>query len=103
MEGQNPQDQDRRQTGLKIPTPWGPVEVRGLGTILSLSLVVLALVAYMTWEGKAEHAKIVTAVEGVKEVVAEQTYVLTLDQKEREALNLSMPPSLRSKIRKGEQ
>lgn len=95
--------EDQRKTGLKIPTPWGPLEVRGLGTILTLALLAVCFTAYLVWEGKQEHAKIVQEVIKVTEAMQEQTYVLTLGTQEREALNLSMPWSLRNKIRRGDQ
>lgn len=95
--------EEKRVTGIKIPTPWGVFEVRGLGTILSLTLAALVLIGNWVWDGKAEHGKIVAAVESVENTMAEQTYVLTLPQQQREALNLSMPHTLRNKIRRNEQ
>lgn len=89
---------ERRVTGLKIPTPWGPLEVRGLSTIMALFLVVLGAVALFVYEAKLEHAQMKTEITKVAERVEEQTYVLTLEQKDREALNLRMPHSLRQKL-----
>lgn len=47
---------------------------------------------------KQEHADIAGAVKALDLTMQEQTYVLTLKQEERERLNLSMPPSLRTKL-----
>lgn len=97
--------EERRSTGIKIPVPWSkdPIEVRGLGTILSLALVAICLTAYMVYQlnEKVTMANALSVAEHVKieEVMAEQTYVLTLSAEKREQLNLAMPPSLRRKIR----
>jgi len=94
---------NQRANGIKIPTPWGTFEVRGLGTILTLSLIALCLIAYMTWEGKSEHDKIVSSILQVNETMNEQTYVLSLSTEERANLRITMPASLRAKISKNEQ
>lgn len=100
------QQDDQRKTGLKIPTPWGPLEVRGLGTMLSLTLTAVALIGYMVFKMDQkldDHgAKTQQSIESLRDEMAAQTYVLTLGQKERESLNLSMPHSLRKKMARDE-
>ena len=42
---------DQRKPGIKIPLPWGgALELRGLGTILTLTVIAQFLVAYMVYE-----------------------------------------------------
>lgn len=47
----------------------------------------------------SEHAKLGITVEALGEAISVQTYILTLTQAERERLNLSMPESLRKRLR----
>lgn len=100
-----PQEERRGGTGIKIPVPWSqkPIEIRGLGTIVALTFVCSAVGLYLIYEGKREHENIVKVVATVETAVTEQTYVLSLTQEERERLKITMPPSLRSKIRRGDQ
>lgn len=105
-EEKSEESEERRKTGIRIPVPWSkePIEVRGLGTILTLSLIAVCLTAYMVYDVKAqmpvEHQKIVVAVDSLKEATMEQTYVLSLDETQRKNLDLRMPPSLRAKQRR---
>lgn len=99
-------EEDQRKTGIRIPVPWSrdPIEVRGLGTILTLTLVTICLTAYMVWKMSEEvtvaHALSVTQHVRLEEAVTEQTYVLSLKQEDREKLNIAMPDSLRKKLRR---
>lgn len=41
---------DRRNTGLEFQTRWGTLKLRGLGTVLTLILVLLTLMVYVLYE-----------------------------------------------------
>lgn len=95
--------EEKRASQISIPTPWGPIVVRGLGTILTIGVAGMVLIGSWVWDGKAEHKDITTAVGLVVEQMSEQTYVLSLKPEDREKLNISMPHSLRNKIRRNDQ
>lgn len=106
-----------------VETPIGKLSTKGyhLGNLLQiLAVCVLTLLAYMMWEMRVEAKEASTAVKAVastlsastvaeksdhdslkrsidKQAEAQEatTYVLTLNQNERERLRLAMPESLR--------
>ena len=100
-----PQEERRGGTGIKIPVPWSqkPIEIRGLGTIVALTFLCSAGGLYLIYESKGEHEKLTQVAHSIESAVSEQTYVLSLPQEEREQLKITMPASLRTKIRRGDQ
>lgn len=90
--------QPSRRRSIKIPVPWSrdPIEIRGYDMIILLVAAAIPFTAYFLYEiktnGDAAHNQILDA-------LAVQTYVLSLSQDKREALNISMPESLRRRIR----
>jgi len=96
-----------------------------LGNVLQMALVlILAAIAYMTYEvkvdakiaattltatttktaevlatvSKQEHDKLGAAIERNTEATVESAYILTLNQQQRERLNIRMPESMRRKV-----
>ena len=47
---------EKRTDGMSIPVPWSkePIKIRGLGTIMTLLLVAVSLMAYVLWEHTAQ-------------------------------------------------
>jgi hypothetical protein len=95
-------EHEERRRIVRIPVPWSrnPIEFRGYDLVLVLSAASLPFIAYFLYviytDGEHAHLKIM-------EALNEQTYVLSLPQEKREALNISMPESLKTKIRKRRQ
>ena len=112
---------------LAVETPVGKIQLKGyhLGNLLQvITAALLALMLYMIYdakvnakaaseelakvtkesglvrgsESKAEHAALQASIDRSTEIQAEANYILTLSPREREALNLRMPDSLRNKI-----
>ena len=125
--GGDSQEDDGRGKEFGIETPVGKLHLRGyhIGNVLQLlASALLALMGYMLYEvrtdtkaaavelskatreaastisisAKSEHAALQVSIDRSSEVQAEANYILTLSPKEREALNLRMPDSLRNKI-----
>ena len=70
--------------------------------VIFLLLALLFVLGYQANnEMKIEHSALKAAIEQQVEVQREATYILTLTQPQREALNLTMPDSLRKRIRMG--
>src|SRR3990167_4767327 len=99
-----------RRAVLKIPTPWGPVEVRGISTIMSLVLAAVVLIGYMLYDhdkdtvvrrsvAGTEHKQIIEQSKAVESAIIDLTYVFTLSPEERGKLKLDMPDSLRKRLR----
>lgn len=92
------EQQSSRRRSIKIPVPWSrdPIEIRGYDLIILLVAAAIPFTAYFLHEiktnGDAAHNQILDA-------LAVQTYVLSLSQDKREALNISMPESLRKRLR----
>lgn len=66
---------EQRTSGLSIPVPWSkePIKVLGLGTVMTLMLVAVSLMAYVLWEHKGEaKAATDTFVSAVREMTAAQ-------------------------------
>ena len=120
-------EEDGRGKEFGIETPVGKIQLKGyhLGNLLQvIAAALLALMGYMLYEvrtdtkaaavelskatrdaastisisAKSEHAALQVSIDRSSEVQAEANYILTLSPKEREALNLRMPDSLRNKI-----
>lgn len=89
---------EQKRRSIKIPVPWSsnPIEIRGYDFILILLVAAVPFGAYFLYELKTDsntaHTKIFEALEV-------HTYVLSLPQDKRDALNISMPDSLRKKVR----
>lgn len=84
-----------RRRELKVSLPGGiSFSLRGFDVVLMIVAATMPLMAYFMWEmkenGNAEHAQIAEAIEV-------QSYILTLSQEKREALNLAMPESIRKR------
>ena len=99
----------KRQT-IKIPTPFGPIEIRGIHGLVTLGFSLLCVVAFALWDhtkdqerrdsiAAVERKQIMQQMEALSDRQAETTYVLTLDQPERSRLKLDMPDSLRRRVR----
>lgn len=98
-----------RRSGFKITIPWlggAKIEATGKDVFLTAIIAGLAVALIMLNDHKdataSDHKLIEDHLRQMETNVAEQTYVLTLDQKKREALNLQMPESLRGKLRRQE-
>lgn len=61
--------------------------------------IILILGAIFERETSAEHGALKAAINDQADTQREMTYILTLPQERREALNLAMPDSLRKRIR----
>lgn len=86
---------------LSAPSGW---KLRATGPIVSLLVVLVGgflVVAFMVRDHDVRTAEQYVAVNKsvatLRETVEEQTYVLTLDEKQRKDLRLDMPESLRRK------
>lgn len=78
---------EQRKTGIKVHTPWGPFEIRGLGAILTLVLVANVLIAYMVWEHtaytKGSGQNIAKAMDRIAISQREFSCIISKDQEER--------------------
>lgn len=92
-----------RRRGLKIKLPGGTeVEVRGYDIINILLVAAVAGIGTYLWVGKDEHKQIMQHQVIQEQMLAEMIYVLSLPQEQRDKLNISMPQSLREKLRRRE-
>lgn len=94
------------RSGFKITIPLlggAKIEATGKDVFIVAIIVGLALSLSWSWDHKdataKEHGTLTQAVGELKDQVSEHTYVLTLPQERREALNLQMPETLRRKVR----
>lgn len=94
------------RTGFKITIPLlGGTKIEATGkdvfiTAIIVGITVALVVLYDHKEATAkEHTNLADRVNVMADHLSEQTYVLTLPQEKREALNLQMPDTLRKKIR----
>ena len=84
---------------IKAPGGWG-ITASGAQTILALLVIVLIFLGYL--HHQAEQITLADSSsqhQRIEQKFDEMTYVLTLSQADRERLNISMPASLRSKVR----
>lgn len=94
--GEELQQSSRRRS---IKLRWGDkeLEIRGYDILILILVACVPFASYFLYElktnGEASHNQILQALEV-------QTYVLSLSQDRRDALNISMPKSLREKIRR---
>lgn len=78
---------------VDIKTPLGTVSAKGSQAVaVVLAATVLAGIA---WAGYKHHEINEQKLDSLAERMSEVVYVISLPQEKREALNLSMPPSLR--------
>jgi len=103
-------DPDRREDTVRLRAGGVEAEFRGRhlpNLIRFLIFLLLALLFALVYQGiqssQNEHAGLKAAIAEQTDAQREQTYVLTLTQAQREALNLSMPDSLRRRLRMGIQ
>ena len=103
----------RNGDGIEVGLPSGwRVKVSGPNLVLA---VLIFCLAGLTWYFVEQHDRrttgrvelirndqkeILVGITAARVAVEEQTYVLTLTSKDKEALNLEMPPSLRAKLRR---
>jgi hypothetical protein len=85
-----------RRRSIRIKLPWGELEIRGYDFLMVILVASLPFGAYFLYELKTENDR---AHREIVEGLTEQTYVLSLPQDKRDALNIAMPASLKKKIR----
>lgn len=120
-------DSANKELGVEVGAGGVKVNAKGyhLGNVLQMCLVlILAAIAYMTYEvktdtraatvalssatiksaesvatqSKVEHDKLGAAIDRNTDAQGETSYILTLNQQQRERLNVRMPDSLRRKV-----
>jgi len=92
------------QDSIEVATPFGTVKAWGGDKLLLF--VIAAVVSYFAYEIKSEQAqlgRIEANLARNNDAIAEFTYVISLSQVDREKLNLSMPESLRRKMKTGRE
>lgn len=110
-------DESGADKEFEVETPVGKLRAKGYHFGNVLQMVIAGLIAvgvYMffemrneartTWDkmanaAKAEHAALSVSLDRATEAQEEMNYILTLSPSDRERLNLSMPRSLREKVR----
>lgn len=82
-----------RDDSVNIKTPLGSLNAKGP----QAAVVVLAatIIVGVAWAGYRHHESNEQKLDALAERMSEVVYVISLPQDKREALNLSMPPSLR--------
>jgi hypothetical protein len=90
---------------IEVEGPGGSkVRASGFTTAALLIACLLAYAGYLHHTAnEAQLARIEVQLTRVFEAMSEQTFVLSLSQAEREKLNITMPESLRKKIRERSQ
>lgn len=88
---------------VAIAGPFGiRIEFRGVQIIAVLVLCGMAAIGTATWTfaeaSKDRDTQMIDRQTKVETAILEMTYVLTLSQEERQALQLDMPDSLRAKV-----
>lgn len=81
------------EESVDIKTPMGSISARGsqaVAVVLAATVLVGA-----AWAGYKHHEINEQKLDALAERMSEVVYVISLPQEKREALNLSMPPSLR--------
>jgi hypothetical protein len=85
---------------FKINLPGGiSFSFRGFDVVLMIVAGTMPLMAYFMYDIKTnshiEHKLLAASIEKQTEAIEAQTYILTLSPEKRDALNLSMPESVR--------
>src|SRR5579859_7551544 len=98
------EDQRRRSTDIEVEGPFGTrikLYVRQLSSVLLVAALAAGLVYLLNQhDSKASEsmAKIQANQEALAQHMDEMIYVMSLSEKDRERLNISMPESLRAKV-----
>lgn len=99
-------EDERAPEQVSVETPFIKARFEGkhvsnlLRFLIFVLLTLLLVLGYLfAQENKGEHAAMKNALDAQTLAITEQTYVLTLSQPQREALNLAMPDSLRKRMR----
>jgi hypothetical protein len=99
--------EERAELEVRALGWWARIRSKDLKDVYSF-VAIICLVVALVWldnhkEATATNHKVVeSSLKEMKEHIAEQTYVLTLSQEKRDALNLQMPDSLRKKLAKNQ-
>ena len=111
---------EQQQQELDVETSFGKIRTKGYrlaDLVAFIAAVCLVLLVYMAYEtrkeakeavqvlsltAKMEHDSLASAVAKGAEAQAEMNYILTLTPEERNKLRLSMPESMRRKLRNGD-
>jgi hypothetical protein len=95
-----------RRAVLKIPTPWGPMEIRGISAMLGLLLVINAVAAYAMWEHLHSTEKVAERlVKAFAQFSSEQrrmACIIAFDQGAERKEQLRDPLSLCNRMARGE-
>lgn len=100
-------ENDKNGDSVSIRAPGGfEAKFRGrhlpnlIRFMIFLALALILVLGYrFQLDSRDEHASLKGAIDSQREAQQEMTYILTLKQEAREALNLSMPDSLRKRMR----
>lgn len=89
---------------MEVKTAVGSLKARGDVVVLIIVLAIGFGLIYWRLDqhnnvGSARVVTIQTEINALKDTIQENTYVLTLDEKERKSLRLDMPDSLRKRTR----
>lgn len=87
------QPEEQKGQSVDITTPMGSISARGSQAILVV--LVATILAGVAWAGYKHHEINEQKLDALAERMSEVVYVISLPQDKREALNLSMPASLR--------
>lgn len=90
-----------READESLEVGAGPLKIRATGQRLAAQLSIVAGVGIVLFFGWEHHTGSREMLQRILEATAENTYVLSLSQAERERLNIAMPESLRRKVRRG--
>lgn len=87
-----------QEESVNIKTPLGTVSAKGSQAVAVV--LVATIVAGVAWAGYKHHEINEQKLDALAERMSEVVYVISLPQDKREALNLSMPSSLRKQTRR---
>jgi hypothetical protein len=95
----------RRATDVEVEGPFG-TKIKFYGRQLTSFLFMAAVVigvGYLIHQHDVNAVEAMTKIQSNQQILAEHMdemiYVISLSEKDREKLNISMPPSLRNKIK----